>query len=381
MNKNILIKNGIILDGNGNEFDDMDILIENGIISSIGILSSNNSIDTIIDATGLTIMPGIVNTHAHTGYKYIKGVQLKGFQIEYLEACINEGVTTIRDEGMLSDDCLEDAINARESLERNKDLPRLVLTGKFFTARNGYGGQAPITVETEEEVKIKVEEAISNGVDMIKTVLEDGLDPSTYGLPKLSDELLKCICNEAHKKGVKVSAHVTQAHNLKRLVDAGIDDAGHMVFDELSDELINEMIQKKIAVVPTLTVSKMIADKYGVPIYESTKRNVQRFTEAGGIIALGDDFIEEDMPWYRLGLPKLEIELLKDAGFSNMQIISIATKNGAIICDLENEIGTIEKDKRADLLIVEGNPAKDIGCINNVRYVIRDGNIIIRRKV
>ena len=85
------------------------------------------------------------------------------------------------------------------------------------------------------------------------------------------------------------------------------------------------------------------------------------------------------MPWYRLGLPKLEIELLKDAGFDNMQIISIATKNGAIICDLENEIGTIEKDKRADLLIVEGNPAKDIGCINNVRYVIRDGNIVVRK--
>ena len=63
---------------------------------------------------------------------------------------------------------------------------------------------------------------------MIKTVQEDGLDPSNFGLPKLSDKILKAICEEAHKRGAKVSAHVTQAHNLKRLVDSGINNAGHI---------------------------------------------------------------------------------------------------------------------------------------------------------
>lgn len=131
---------------------------------------------------------------------------------------------------------------------------------------------------------------------MIKTVLEEGLDPSTYGLPKLSDELLSAICMEAHKRNTKVSAHVTQSHNLKRLIAAGIDDAGHMVYDHLSDELITDLVQKNIYVVSTLTVLKMFEDKFGAPLLETGKNNVRRFVEAGGKIAFGDDFIEVEEP-------------------------------------------------------------------------------------
>ena len=184
-------------------------------------------------------------------------------------------------------------------------------------------------------------------------------------------------CISAHNSGTKVSAHVTQSHNLERLVKAGIDDAGHMVYDHLSDALIEDMIRKNIFIVPTITVSKMIQDKYGAPVFESTKNNVYRFVKAGGSIAIGDDFIEEDLPWYRLGMPRLELELLKEAGLSNMDIIVAATKNGAIVCGLEKEIGTIETGKRADLLIVDGNPINNLEALNNVKMVLKDGNIIV----
>ncbi|MCD4714383.1 MAG: amidohydrolase family protein [Clostridiales bacterium] len=376
--KKICIHNGMIIDGNGEILLDSAIIIEDGKIKIIDHQDvCNHYFDRMINAKGLTILPGFINAHAHTGFKYVNNVHCKGFQEEYLLACINEGITTIRDEGMFTGDTLEDVVIAKRLIERNNNYPRIVTTGKFFTAPKGYGGQAPIEVETIDEVDAKIEELLSLGIDMVKTVLEDGLDPSTHGLPKLSDDLLKVICNKAHEKGVKVSAHVTQSHNLKRLVDAGIDDAAHMVYDDLSDELINEMVHKNIFVIPTLTVSKMISDKYGAPVFESTKKNVMRFVDAGGNIALGDDFIEEESPWYRLGMPKLELQLLKEAGLTNMQIIIAATRNGAIVCGLDKEIGTIESGKRADLLLIEGNPLENIEYIYNVRMVIKDGCIIV----
>lgn len=379
-NYNVLLRNGLLIDGTGKkEIENVYISILDGRISSISHeddKSSYSKFDRIIEIDGLTILPGFINSHVHSGFKHLKGEPYRNFQEEFLRACINEGVTTIRDEGMFTDDSIEDVIEKKRVLDSSEYYPRIITTGKFFSAPDGYGGMQPIGVTSLDEARNKVNEVLNKGIDLIKTVLEDGLDPSTFGLPKLSDELLKAICNEAHKRGTKVSAHVTQAHNLKRLVDAGIDDAGHIVYDDLSNELIHQMIGKGIYIVPTLTVLKMINDKYGAPVLDKGKMNVYRFVQMGGKIGLGDDFIEEELPWYRLGMPKMEIQLLKEAGLTNMQIIVAATKNGAEICGIDKDVGTIEIGKKADLLIVKGNPLEDIDYISNVKIVIKDGFII-----
>lgn len=305
MHNNILLRNGLLIDGAGaKEADNISVSILNGKIASVfkgNDEHMNCEYDRIIELNGLTILPGFINSHAHSGFKHVKNEPLRDFQLDYLRACINEGITTVRDEGMLTDDPIKDAIEKKRMLDETMYYPRIITTGKFFSAPGGYGGMEPISIRTEEEARNKVNEVLDKGIDMIKTVLEDGLDPSTFGLPKLSDGLLKAICDEAHKRGARVSAHVTQAHNLKRLVDAGIDDAGHIVYDDLSDELIQEMVAKKVYVVPTLTVLKMINDKYGVPVLEKGMENVYRFVQMGGKIGLGDDFLEEEMPWYRPG--------------------------------------------------------------------------------
>lgn len=220
---------------------------------------------------------------------------------------------------------------------------------------------------------------LDKGIKIIKTVLDDGMDPSTFGLPKLSKELLKEICDISHSRGAKVSAHVTQAHNLEILVGAGIDDAGHMVYDELSDELISEMVKKDIYFVPTLTVFKFTQEKFGAPILENAMNNLKKFISAGGKIAFGDDFIEEEEPWYRLGMPLTEIELLQQSGLTPMEIITEATKHSAEVCNLSEVIGTVEVGKKADLLILEGNPLENLKCIRNILVVIKDGNIVINK--
>jgi imidazolonepropionase-like amidohydrolase len=79
-------------------------------------------------------------------------------------------------------------------------------------------------------------------------------------------------------------------------------------------------------------------------------------------------------------MPIMELQLLKEAGLTNMQIIVAATKHGAEICSIDKKVGTVEVGKRADLLIVEGNPLLDLDCISNVKSVIKDGRIIVENE-
>ena len=379
----LLLINGNLIDGTGSDINkNVCIGVKNKKILFIEKMVNENVIDDkckILNLDGATILPGFINAHAHTGFKFIKDKLCEGFQDKYLDACIREGVTTIRDEGMLSDNSIDDMLKQKNLIDKVTSYPNVIMTGKFFSAPGGYGGQAPITVTTVEEVRHKVNEILDKGMKVIKTVLDDGMDPSTFGLPKLSEELLKEICDVAHSRGAKISAHVTQAHNLEVLVRAGINDAGHMVYDDLSDDLISEMIEKNIYFVPTLTVFKFIQDKYGAPILENSMNNLKRFIKAGGKIALGDDFIEEEEPWYRLGLPLIEIELLQQCGLTPMEIIVAATKHGSEVCNASNEIGTVEIGKRADLIILEGNPLENFNCIRNIFMVIKDGNVIVNK--
>ncbi|MNC34214.1 hypothetical protein D3C75_826390 [compost metagenome] len=255
-------------------------------------------------------------------------------------------------------------------------FPRIITSGKVFTAPGGYGGQEPIGVGSAEEARLKVREVLTQGVHFIKTALEDGYDPSTFGMPKLNQEVLEAICREAGEMGAYVSAHVTSAHNLQVLVNAGINDAAHMIYDRLDDSLIRQMIDKHIRIIPTLTVLQMFQDKFGAPLLAQGLDNVRRFVEAGGEIGLGDDFMEEEGPWYRLGMPWEEIRLLGEAGLTPMQIITAATLNGAKICNLSHELGTVETGKKADLFVIDGDPLADINNLRKVKFVMKDGNLL-----
>lgn len=270
---------------------------------------------------------------------------------------------------------IEDVITHTNKLSDGM-YPRIITSGKVFTAPGGYGGQAPIGVVSAEEARAKVQEVLMQGIHCIKTALEDGYDSSTTGLPQLSQEILEAICQEARSMGAPVSAHVTSRHNLQILVHAGISDAAHMVYDRLDDDLIEQMVRAHIRIVPTLTVLDMFQDKFGAPLLDQGLDNVHRYVQAGGEIGLGDDFVEEESPWYRAGMPWREISLLAQAGLTPMQIIKAATSTGANICHMDHELGTIESGKIADLLVVEGDPLSDISNLRNVWLVMKDGNVV-----
>ena len=378
-NHKIVLTNGTLIDGTGRlPIHHATVEIVDGRIGTITQGADYHPVrkdEKVLNLYGHVILPGFIHSHAHTSFKHLNNKPLQGYHKEYLTACIKEGITTIRDMGITTNVSNDDVIEQTKALD-DFSYPRVITSGKVFTAPGGYGGQEPIGVASDEEARSMVREVLDKGVHFITTALEDGSDPSTFGLPQLNPDLLNSICHEAHKRGAYVSSHVTNAKNLQILINAGINDAAHMIYDRLDDDLIRQLVNKGVRIVPTLTVLKMFQEKYGIPLLEQGIDNVKRFVKAGGEIGLGDDFIEAEEPWYRLGMPWEELKLLRDAGLTPMQIIVSATSIGAKICNMSDEIGTIETGKRADLFVIEGDPLLSMESLREVRYVIKDGTIV-----
>jgi imidazolonepropionase-like amidohydrolase len=366
----LILINGYLVDGTGREpVKNTSVAIKAGKIVSILKDEEIQIKDVeckVIDLKGGAILPGFINTHVHINFD----------EPDYIKNWLNSGVTTVRDMGILNTIEISDVLEKRKTMLGTNEFPRLIIAGEFLTAPGGYGGSSPIGISTEKEAVKKVDELLDMRCDFIKTVLEDGYDPSTFGLPKLQPNLLKAICDEAHIKGAWVSAHVTQSKNLEILVDAGINEAAHNVCDTISDELIEKMVKKNIYMVPTMNLYKAFSDKYAAPFYDTCVDNLVRFTQAGGKITIGTDFIEEDLPWFELGMPLYELQLLKDSGLDRMDIIVAATKNASEVLGLSDSIGTIENNKIADIIVVNGNPLMEFKCLTNIDLVIKDGKII-----
>ncbi|MBN2368880.1 MAG: amidohydrolase family protein, partial [Vicinamibacteria bacterium] len=114
----------------------------------------------------------------------------------------------------------------------------------------------------------------------------------------------------------------------------------------------------------------------GYGLGEEVVDNLRRYLQAGGRVALGTDYAGTDNVAFDLGMPMTEIRWMREAGMSPMEIVVAATQHGAIVCGLGDEIGTLEPNKAADILVVEGNPLEDIEALRNVRMVFRGGVVV-----
>ncbi len=363
--------NGMLIDGTGADATpDGAVIIKNERIVSSGprkqIKIPTNS--TIIDVQGGTILPGFINAHVHAGYT-----------ASILKSWAQGGVTTVRDLGALEPYSAE-LFNIRNALNSNPKCARLVAVGSFINVEGGYPqaywGGHPVTVNSPEEARQAVNRLIDDGADVIKTAFESGYSFGQSGWPLLSHEQATALVETAHKRGKPVTAHVTSVLDLERALDAGVDEIAHMVIDWLADYLISRMIKAGIRWVPTLELWRGISKKYNAKWYLQSIKNLSFFVEAGGEVVLGTDYAGARDIDFDLGIPITEIELMQKAGMTPMQIIVSATKNGARSCNMESDLGTLEPGKIADILVIDGNPLKDLTNLTKTKLVIKDGNII-----
>ena len=359
----LVLVNGMLIDGTGSDpvFDAV-IVIDGERIAAVGSRSqvSIPPNTPIIDVQGATLLPGFINAHVHRAYDK-----------NALEAWAQSGVTTVRDLGVVGNDSnISELFSFRDEVSKDPRYARLVAAGPMVTVPGGYGSRP---INSPEHAQQTINALLDDGADLIKIGIEDNLQGRKWSM--LSTEEIIAIVESAHARNVPVSAHISRSKHLELALQTGVDDVAHMIIDNLSDDLIAQMIEADMYWEPTLELWRCVRNLHQVNWDARAINNLRRFSQAGGKVALGTDY-----GGYRcdfdLGMPMREIELMLQADMTPLQIIVSATKNAAHVCNLEDEIGTLESGKIADILVVEGNPLEDIQVLMEVQMVIHSGVII-----
>jgi imidazolonepropionase-like amidohydrolase len=359
-----VLTNGTLIDGSGAEpVPAATVVIVGERILAAGPTSKVTIPEgvPVIDLAGRYILPGFINAHVHDAYD-------AGRLVKWAQA----GVTTVRDEGIISaSPTITEAISLRDQLSASPQYARLISTGYMLTAPGGYG---TLEVSSPEMARQTVNLELDQGVDMIKLAVESGYAGVT-NLPLLSTDELRAIVESAHARGSRVSAHITEAKYLPQLLEAGVDDLAHVPAGFILKAHVHELVDKGIYVVPTLTVF----EAYGG--LQSASSTLRELTEAGVQIAMGNDYTQvpqNGFDHFELGMPMHELTRMHEAGMTPMQIIVASTKNAAHGWGLEEELGTLEEGKLADILVVGADPLKNLSALTQVQLVIHSGQVIRR---
>lgn len=317
-----------------------------------------------LDARGGTILPGFINTHAH-----------QVIDESNLRAWLLGGVTTVRDLGSGPD--YEWAFSERDRLNRSSRTARLLAVGPLITVPGGYPeaiwGSPGLEVTSVEDARAQVDRLIHAGCDTVKIALESGEIFGRDDLPMLSPTEVKAIVEVAHAHGKRVSAHAMVTRDIERAVDGGVDEIAHFDVQNIPQSLIRRMVAAHIDWVPTLELLRVV----GATIYGNS---LERFARAGGIVALGTDYMGAGPQYgYDLGMPIHELVYMDQLGLTPMQAIQAATANAAYALD-RPELGLLEKGKIADVIVVRGNPLRSLEVLRKVELVVHNG-VVVRSKL
>jgi imidazolonepropionase-like amidohydrolase len=387
----------------GNYLTDQIIWIEGDRIKAVGksadIQKQLPSTAKMIDLSNATILPGLIDCHVHLtmspGSSGPAGLRLS-YPREALVGARNArvtleaGFTTVRNVAAhgYADIALRDAINAGDV-----PGPRMLASGPALSITGGHGDEnflAPQfafssdgVADGVDGVVAKVRENIKYGADVIKFmatggVLSEGDNPA---LAQYSLEEMKAIVDTAHGLGRKVAAHAHGALGIKYAVLAGVDSIEHGSY--INDEDIQLMKEHGTYLVPTvylqdwlgenmksigLTANMIEKAKVVLPI---AQKNESHAFKSGVKIAFGTDAAV-----YPHGLNGHEFGKMVELGLTPLQSIQAGTVNAADLLGWSDRVGTIEAGKFADLVGVTGDPLTDVHVLENVRFVMKGGDVI-----
>ncbi len=399
-----------LIDGNGGTpLKDSIILVKNGIIKEAGSRTSIVLEENIreIDIQGHYIMPGLIDAHVHMVGVGSPALLDNLVEPNYIQAMrtvaeagklLEYGFTTIRSGGSRYDIYLKRAIE-----EGTIVGPRILSCGLALCRSRGHGDKVrrdlyelpeefiknnlpkAQLVDGVEEIRKAVRKLIGQNVDHIKFFATGGgsweKDRATD--THFSRAEMEVIMEEARMVGLPVMCHAESVESVKIAVDLGVRSIEHADDDngyELDDETCLKMVEKNIFITPTLAIFYFDLEEDEEDILPSWVRSLKRAKKHGVKILLGTDtWADSVTPYGKFNIS--EIKLLVDVlDMTPLEAITAATKHGAEVCSIGDKVGTVEKGKLADLLVVKRDPASNIDVLlekKNIKYVIKEGVFVV----
>ena len=365
------------------------VLVENGKIAAItpGTEYAVPNAARVIDLTGMTILPGMINTHDHltapdpedplidhaAEYKVrmTSSVQYRQtFALRYGPQELRDGVTTIRILGE------KDGMDFAYKEAFDRDLvwgPRILPSGPAIATSAQYHGTAISTMaDGEDGVRAAVRRNAFNGAKVIKLLVSGGRKagvPRNMTISHFTPQEIRAAIDEAHTYNIKVTAHLNGGLGVKYVVDAGIDGIEHGM--DMTDDELDAAARANVVIGMTLLwhCTDIYRRALGGDQTAVLDQYVRRIYQSGATIVAGNDHCHQNH-----GLAR-QVALLAEFGVPPMIALQAVTRNAALACGIAAERGTLAEGLDADIIAVPGNPVDDVGLMADVRMVMKAGRI------
>lgn len=388
----VLLNDAQIIDGFTDAPSTGFVLVEAGRINDVGEGTASpdalEQADLVFDCRGKTVLPGLVNAHEHLedhrtfgSFQERMGRPHEMLLLGAVQTCLSalsEGITTIRDCGGVA----RDSVYLKHAVEAGLLIgPRISACIAPLGRIGGYGSPLALEASGAADFRRRAQELLASGADFLKCIATGGLASANLDGARerleLQDEELTAVADEAHAEGRRVTVHAHTPAGIRQAARCGVDIIEHgLLIDAESARL---MADRGMFLVSTLSEPAVLASdglsfrrprrqvEGAMPLQRQVLSNFQHAMDAGVQIAMGLDV---------LGNMTMELQLMIDAGMTPMGAIQSATRVGAEVLGLDSEIGTIERGKVADLVVLPDDPLEDIHALANPEHVLIHGEVL-----
>ena len=384
--KEHVVLGGLVLTCRGNEaIPNGFVEIQDGLIKAVGSTDELGSRESELVDTGGTLLPGLFNSHAHLAWDGVHDLARQSLddspEISAYKSAGNmlvslrSGVTTVRDLGMNTAN-----LHAKQAVEQNIfPGPRLLVTGEAIVQTGGHTYWCCREASGPDEMRRAVRDQVRAGADLIKIM-------ACHDTLEFTDEELEAVIDESHRNGLPITAHATYNDAINRVAQFGIDVVEHG--GSMTAETIDLLVAKGIPVVTTFAPVLMqsrpeIARRFDIPEWKIEERqravsDTSRYqglvdaAAAGVTIVFGTD-AGSPVVGHDVIAPEMEFMVKLGVVPDNYAAVRSATCSAAALSGLQDELGTLEAGRRADVIVVAGDPRDDIHAMATVKRTYRDG--------